>query len=198
MPFYGSAARRGKHSFQLNLSTRLIPPAALFHMALQLTVNLRVFWRCLCSSDHSDSSSIHVPSNSTSEQSGKHIASIVSSCTRGQDKAGDCVAPQLSRACRATPLMAIYCFLSWKREAEDNRILLAVFRPSLPFPVQIPSGSQTVPKSLHPFRPSRSLRPRHLFCAFRNLIHEHLEWLMFWEKVATEEALHALMEADQF
>jgi len=58
---------------------------------------------------------------------------IVSLCTRGQDKVSDCMAPQLSRVCRATPLMAIYCFLSPENgEAEDNRIPAAVFRPPSP------------------------------------------------------------------
>lgn len=50
-----------------------------------------------------------------SMQSGKEkFGLIVSLCTRGQDEASDCVAPQLSRVCRAAPLMAIYCFLNPK------------------------------------------------------------------------------------
>lgn len=64
---------------------------------------------------------------------------IVSLCTRGQDEVSDCVAPQLSRARHAAPLMAIYCFLN----PENGRQRTTEFQPlfSTSFPVQAPSRS---------------------------------------------------------
>ena len=63
----------------------------------------------------------------------KRFGLIVSLCTRGQDGVSDCVAPQLSPVCHATPLMAIYCFLN----PENGRPRTTEFQPlfSTSFPV---------------------------------------------------------------
>lgn len=66
--------------------------------------------------EHAFSKQTRVP-RAPPSRVGKHIALIVSLCTRSRDKASDCVAPQLGRACHATPLMAIYCF----RRTENGR-----------------------------------------------------------------------------
>lgn len=82
--------------------------------------------------------------------------------TRGQDAAGDCVAPQLSLACQAAPLMAIYYFLTpvnGRLKTTEFQMLFSACLPIL--------NLSLTPVNLHPFNLLDML-----FRLFRNLILE--------------------------